>query len=115
MLDLNKSFISTGMHPIKVWDVSLCQEKKVEAYARKHEMEHLKYDLESSIVEHGGTIYLGIKVISRRITRIYTTSSLRWSWACDILVGMKWIMTWKSAIISRSKVMADALSNRELC
>ena len=36
------------------------QEEKAEAYARKHEMEHLMYDLELSIVEHGGTIYLGI-------------------------------------------------------
>ena len=27
------------------------QEEKVEAYARKHEMEHLTYDLELSIVE----------------------------------------------------------------
>ena len=30
------------------------------AYARKHEMEHLKYDLELSIVKHESTIYLGI-------------------------------------------------------
>ena len=37
------------------------QEEKVKVYARKHEMEHLTYDLELSIVEHGGTIYLGIK------------------------------------------------------
>ena len=36
------------------------QEEKVEAYARKHEMEHQKYDLELSIVKHGSTIYLGI-------------------------------------------------------
>ena len=36
------------------------QEEKVDVYARKHEMEHLKYDLESSIVDHGGTIYLVI-------------------------------------------------------
>ena len=28
------------------------QEEKVEVYARKHEMEHLMYDLELSIVEH---------------------------------------------------------------
>ena len=31
-----------------------------EAYARKHGMEHRKYDLELSIVKHGSTIYLGI-------------------------------------------------------
>ena len=36
------------------------QEEKVEVYARKHEMEHLTYDLELSIMEHGGTIYLGM-------------------------------------------------------
>ena len=36
------------------------QEGKVDVYARRHEMEHLTYDLELSIVEHGGTIYLGI-------------------------------------------------------
>jgi len=35
--------------------------RKVEAYERKHEMEHLTYDLELSIVKHGDTIYLGIK------------------------------------------------------
>ena len=52
MPDLDKSFISTRMHPVKVWDVSLWKKKKIEAYARKHEMEHLKYDLELSIVEH---------------------------------------------------------------
>ena len=48
------------MHPVKMWDVSLCKKKKIEAYARKHEKEHLTYDLELSIVEYGGTIYLGI-------------------------------------------------------
>jgi len=36
------------------------QEEKVEADGRKHEMEHLTYDLELPIVKHGGTIYLGI-------------------------------------------------------
>ena len=36
------------------------QEEKIEAYAGKHEMEYLKYDLESSIVEHGDAIYMGI-------------------------------------------------------
>ena len=46
------------------------QEEKVEAYARKHEMEHLTYDLELSIVEHESTIFLDIKVTSRWITRI---------------------------------------------
>ena len=54
------------------------QEEKVEVYARKHEMEHLTYDLELSIVEHGGTIYLDVKVTSRRITRVYMASSLSW-------------------------------------
>ena len=36
------------------------QEEKVEAYVRKHEMEHLTYDPELSIVKHGDTIYLGM-------------------------------------------------------
>ena len=36
------------------------QEEKVEAYARKQEMEHLTYDLELSVVELGHAIYLGI-------------------------------------------------------
>ena len=36
------------------------QEEKVEAYARKHEMEHLTYYVELSIIKLGGTIYLGI-------------------------------------------------------
>ena len=44
-----------------MWDVSLCKKKKIEAYARKHDKKHLMYDLELSIVEHGDTIYLGMK------------------------------------------------------
>ena len=78
MPDQDKSFISTMMHPIKVWDVSLCK-KKIEAYARKHDKEHLTYDLELSIIEHGSNIPLEAKVTYRRITRIYRTSSLSWS------------------------------------
>jgi len=46
------------------------QEEKEEAYARKHEMEHLMYDLELSIVKYGSTIFLDIKVTSKWITRI---------------------------------------------
>ena len=46
------------------------QEEKVEVYARKHEMEHLTYDLELSIVKHGGTIFLDVKVTSRWVIRI---------------------------------------------
>ena len=79
MSDPDKSFISIMMHHVKGVGCVLVQEGKIEAYARKHEMEDLRYDLGLSSVEHGGTIYLGIKVMSRRITRIYRTSSLSWS------------------------------------
>ena len=48
------------MHPVKGVGCVLMQEEKVEAYARKHEMEHLTYDRELSIMEHGDAIYLGI-------------------------------------------------------
>jgi len=77
---------------------------------RKCELNYPTYYLELSIVKHGSTIFLEVKVSSSRITRIYRTSSLRWSWACDILIGMKLVITWKSAITSRSKVMADTLA-----
>ena len=58
LLDQDKSFISTMMHPVKGVECVLMQEEKIDA--RKHENEHLTYDLELSIVEHGDTIYLGI-------------------------------------------------------
>ena len=54
------------------------QEEKVDVYARKHEMEHLTYDLELSIVEHGGTIYLDITVTSTWIVGIQKASILSW-------------------------------------
>ena len=77
------------MHLIKVWDVSLCKKKKIEVLARIHEMEHLTYDLELSIVEHGGTIYLGMirdicedhKNLRNIFTKVgfeHMTSSLVW-------------------------------------
>ena len=58
------------MHPVKGVGCVLMQEEKVEDYARKQEMEHLMYDLELSIVKHGATIYLDIKVTSRWVIRI---------------------------------------------
>ena len=70
MPDQDKSFISTMMHPVKGVGCVLMQEEKVEAYARKHEMKHLTYDLELSIMEHGSAIFWGIKVTSKWITRI---------------------------------------------
>ena len=48
------------MHPVKGMGCVLMQEEKVEAYARRHEMEPLTCDLELSIMEHGDTIYLGM-------------------------------------------------------
>ena len=48
------------MHLVKGVGCVVMQEEKIEAYARKHEKEHLTYDLELSIVEHGDTIYLGM-------------------------------------------------------
>ena len=48
------------MHSVKGVGCVLMQEEKIEAYTRKHEKEHLTYDLELSMAEHGHTIYLGI-------------------------------------------------------
>ena len=88
-----------------------CARRKVEVYARRHEMEHLMNDLELSIMEHGSNIFLEVKVTYRRITRIYRTSSPSWSWACDIFVGMKieydlekWYHLEKQKLLSMSLV-----------
>ena len=83
MPDPDKSFISTMMHLVKVWDVSLCKKKKKVPCSlrqlRKRELNYLTCYLGLSIIEHGSTIFLEVKVTPRRITRIYRTSSLRWS------------------------------------
>ena len=83
MLDPDKSFITTMMHLVKVWDVSLWKKKNVVpcslSQQRKHELNYLACYLELSIVERGGTVFLEVNVTYRRITRIYMASSLSWS------------------------------------
>jgi len=85
--------MSTRMHFIKVWNVSLCKKKNVVpcslSQLRKRELNYLTSYLKLPIVEHESTIFLEVQVTSRRITRIYRTSSPSWSSACDIFVGMK--------------------------
>ena len=83
MSDPDESFISTRMHLVKVWDVSLCKKKNVVpcslSQLRKRELNYLACYLELSIVKHGSNIFLEAKVTYRRIIRVYRTSSLRWS------------------------------------
>ena len=82
MPNQDKSFISTRMHLVKVWDVSLNQKKIVAcslSQLRKRELNYLTCYLELSIVEHGSNIFLEVRVTSRRVTRIYRTTSLSWS------------------------------------
>ena len=85
--------MSTRMHFIKVWNVSLCKKKNIVpcslSQLRKRELNYLTSYLKLTIVEHESTIFLEVQVTSRRITRIYRTSPPSWSWACDIFVGMK--------------------------
>ena len=118
LLDLDESFISTMMHLVQMWNVSLYERKRSGLLIKSTKeawVEIPNMHLELSILKHGSNIFLEVKVTYRRDTRIYRTSSLSWSWACIILVGIRLIMTWKSAITLRSKDMADALSNEELC
>ena len=82
MPDPDESFISTMMHLVKVWDVSLFEKKVVAcslSQLRELELIYLTCYLELSIAKHGSTIFLKVKVTSRRITRIYRTSSPSWS------------------------------------
>ena len=83
MPDLDKSFITTMMHLVKVWDVSLCKKKNVVpcllSQLRKRELNYLTSYLKLSIMEHVSNVFLEVKVTFRRIIRIYSTSSLSWS------------------------------------
>ena len=82
MSDQDKSFVSTIMHLVKVWDVSLYEKKSSGLFIKSTKealVELLIGYLELSIVEHGSTIFLKVKVTSRRITRVHRTSSPSWS------------------------------------
>ena len=64
LLDQDKSFISTMMHPIKGVGCVLVQEEKVVpcslSQLRKCELDYPTFYVGLSIVKHGSTIYLGI-------------------------------------------------------
>ena len=75
--------MSTRMHFYQGVECVLMQEKNVVpcplSQLRKRELNYLTSYLKLPIVEHESTIFLEVQVTSRRITRIYRTSSLRWS------------------------------------
>ena len=61
---------------------------------REHEMGYLTYELKLSIVEHGDTIYLDIRVTSTWIIGIQKASILSWVELVTLFLDWNLIMTW---------------------